>query len=129
MSNQHDLLRFREIVIDDVKGSSTEDFSNYLHENLDLWLYVLQTLRREVELQISCQNSKFKMDMASLSVQEQDIDMASTEDVASKILDLKIRHNKWRMSVLKFLTNIETKSLYVKMTISRQSNNYLKQGE
>jgi thermostable 8-oxoguanine DNA glycosylase len=129
MSNQHDLLRFREIVIDDVKGSSTEEFSNYLHENLDLWLYVLQTLRREVELQISCQNSKFKMDMASLSVQEQDIDMASTEDVASKILDLKIRHNKWRMSVLKFLTNIETKSLYVKMTISRQSNNYLKQGE
>lgn len=129
MSNQHDLLRFREIVIDDVKGSSTEEFSNYLHENLDLWLYVLQTLRREVELQISCQNSKFKMDMASLSVQEQDIDMASTEDVASKILDLKIRHNKWRMSVLKFLTNIETKSLYVKMTISRQSNNYLQQGE
>lgn len=129
MSNQHDLLRFREIVIDDVKGSSTEEFSNYLHENLDLWLYVLQTLRREVELQISCQNSKFKMDMASLSVQEQDIDMSSTEDVASKILDLKIRHNKWRMSVLKFLTNIETKSLYVKMTISRQSNNYLQQGE
>ena len=129
MSNQHDLLRFREIVIDDVKGSSTEEFSNYLHENLDLWLYVLQTLRREVELQISCQNSKFKMDMASLSVQEQDIDMSSSEDVASKILDLKIRHNKWRMSVLKFLTNIETKSLYVKMTISRQSNNYLQQGE
>lgn len=129
MSNQHDLLRFREIVIDDVKGSSTEEFSNYLHENLDLWLYVLQTLRREVELQISCQNSKFKMDMASLSVQEQDIDMSSAEDVASKILDLKIRHNKWRMSVLKFLTNIETKSLYVKMTISRQSNNYLQQGE
>jgi len=129
MSNQHDLLRFREIVIDDVKGSSTEEFSNYLHENLDLWLYVLQTLRREVELQISCQNSKFKMDMASLSVQEQDIDMSITEDIASKILDLKIRHNKWRMSVLKFLTNIETKSLYVKMTISRQSNNYLQQGE
>lgn len=122
MIDQENLQRFREIVVNDIKTPSTEEFSKYLHENLDLWLYVLQTLRREVELQISCQTAKFKMDLST-------IDDFDADDAKSRISELKIKHHKWRMSVLKFLTNIETKTLYVKMLISQSKQNYQLQGE
>jgi hypothetical protein len=122
MIDQENLLKFREVVVNDIKAPSTEELSNYLHENMDLWLYVLQTLRREVELQISCQTAKFKMDLSSI------MDFES-EDSRLKIADLKIKHHKWRMSVLKFLTNIETKTLYVKMLISQSRQAYISQGE
>jgi hypothetical protein len=89
-----------------------------------LWLYTLQNLRREVELQISCQNAKFKMDLSALNA---DVNFElNTPDQEyqrlSKINDLKTKHYKWRMSVLKFLTNIETKTLYVKYCISSQTS-------
>jgi hypothetical protein len=123
-NQENDFIRFREIVIDDIKSESTQEISEYLHSSLPLWLYTLQNLRREVELQISCQNAKFKMDLSALNA---DVNFElNTPDQEyqrlSKINDLKTKHYKWRMSVLKFLTNIETKTLYVKYCISSQTS-------
>jgi hypothetical protein len=123
-NQENDFIRFREIVIDDIKSESTQEISEYLHSSLPLWLYTLQNLRREVELQISCQNAKFKMDLSALNA---DVNFElNTPDQEyqrlSKINDLKTKHYKWRMSVLKFLTNIETKTLYVKYCISSQAS-------
>lgn len=118
--DQEHLLRFRELVIDDIKGQIDKDVVDYLHSNLTLWLYTLQTLRREVELQISCQNAKLKMDISNLSTST-DLDSTDNYNRENDIVDLKVKHHKWRMSVLKFLTNIETKTLYVKMIISQNN--------
>lgn len=118
--DEEQLIRFRELVIDDVKTSSDKEVFDYLHQSLDLWLYTLQTLRREVELQLSCQNAKLKMDIYALSSVENTSDLSDEYNRQNEIVDLKVKHHKWRMSVLKFLTNIENKTLYVKMLISNQ---------
>ncbi len=116
---QEQLLKFRELVIDDIKDSSNKEVSDYLHTAPDLWLYTLRTLRREVELQLSCQNAKLKMDIYAISNFDNS-DLSSEYNKDSNIVDLKVKHHKWKMSVLKFLTNIENKALYVKMLLSNQ---------
>lgn len=118
-----EFIEFKEIVINDIKNESTEDVGNYLHSNLKLWLFTLQNLRREVELQISCQNSKFKMDVSATN-SELDFEMQNPDSEykkISKVNELKVKHYKWKMSVLKFIANIENKTLYVKYTISEQN--------
>ena len=104
--SEEQLIRFKELVISDIKGESDQDIKDYLNSYLYIWLYTLQSLRRDVELQISCQNSKLKMDLANLETDDQ-----------SESDKLKAAHYRWKMSVLKFLKNIETKTLYVKMII------------
>lgn len=119
-----DFDRFKEIVINDIKNESTQEIIDYLHSSLKLWLFTLQNLRRDVELQISCQNAKFKMDLATIN-SEVDYEMQEPDkeyERLSKINDLKSKHYKWKMSVLKFLTNIENKTLYVKYRISEQNS-------
>lgn len=118
--DQEQLLRFRELVIDDIKGEQDKEVTDYLHSNIPLWLYTLRTLRREVELQISCQNAKLKMDISSLISSDA---FSDSDDYTrqNEIIELKVKHHKWKMSVLKFLTNIETKTLYVKMIVSENN--------
>jgi hypothetical protein len=118
LTDQEQLLRFRELVIDDIKSDQDKEILDYLCSNLHLWLYTLQTLRREVELQISCQNAKLKMDISNLT---NSTELSSSHDYnrENEIVDLKVKHHKWKMSVLKFLTNIEIKTLYVKMLINQ----------
>lgn len=117
------LEMFRYIVIDDVKGSLQDESSlSLLHSNPRLWLYVLQTLRREVELQLSCQNAKLKIDISHYTNTDllDDSNFSVEEEVErnNKVVDAKVKFYKWRMSALKFLTNIEAKTLYVKMLLS-----------
>lgn len=122
-----DFDRFKEIVINDIKNESNQEITDYLHSSLKLWLFTLQNLRRDVELQISCQNAKFKMDLAAINnTVDYEMHEADKEyERLSKINDLKSKHYKWKMSVLKFLTNIETKTLYVKYRISEQNTKTL----
>lgn len=119
--DEQEFMKLKSFVIDDVKDSSNKEVFEYLHESLDLWLYVLQTLRREVELQLSCQNSKLKMDIYGVKNSNTVSDIAEEYNLQNEIVNLRIKHHKWRMSVLKFLTNIENKTLYVKMLISNRN--------
>jgi len=119
--DEQEFMKLKSFVIDDVKDSSNKEVFEYLHGSLDLWLYVLQTLRREVELQLSCQNSKLKMDIYGVKNSNTVSDIAEEYNLQNEIVNLKIKHHKWRMSVLKFLTNIENKTLYVKMLISNRN--------
>ena len=119
-----DFDRFKEIVIKDIKNEADQSMIDYLHSSPKLWLFTLQNLRREVELQISCQNAKFKMDLSSIN-SDIDFEMQSPDQEyqkLSKVNDLKSKHYKWKMSVLKFLTNIENKTLYVKYKISESKS-------
>jgi hypothetical protein len=110
--SEEQLARFKELVISDIKGECDQDVKDYLNTYLYIWLYTLQSLRRDVELQISCQNAKLKMDLANLETDDQ-----SAAD------ELRAAHFRWKMSVLKFLKNIESKTLYVKMIIQTSNNN------
>lgn len=105
---------FKNIVVSDIKGSVSEEHKEILFANIDLWNYTLQTIRRDMELQLSCQKAKVKL-------QKQALLIASDQDS----LDIKSfldDQEKWRMSALKFLSNIERKSLYVKLLISGKQN-------
>jgi len=108
-SDEH-LDSFKQLVIADIKGTISEDEKIYLLNNLTLWNYTLQVLRRDMELQLSCQKSKIKMQTANF-------DEMSDDDKNQTKLFINDQH-KWRMSALKFLSNIERKALYVKMLLT-----------
>lgn len=102
---------FKNIVISDIKGQASEEDKAILNNNLQIWNYNLQALRRDMELQLSCQKAKTKMQIRSID----NTDFVQVEELNAFLID----QEKWRMSALKFLSNIEKKSLYVKMMISQ----------
>jgi hypothetical protein len=102
---------FRNIVISDIKGQASEEAKTILNNNLQIWNYNLQALRRDMELQLSCQKAKTKMQIRSLDSS----DLNKVDDLNTFLIE----QEKWRMSALKFLSNIEKKSLYVKIMISQ----------
>ena len=102
---------FRNIVISDIKGQASEEAKTILNNNLQIWNYNLQALRRDMELQLSCQKAKTKMQIRSLDSS----DINKVDDLNMFLME----QEKWRMSALKFLSNIEKKSLYVKIIISQ----------
>lgn len=110
LTSDQDLDSFKLIVIADIKGQITEDQKLQLLSNLPLWNYNLQVLRRDIELQLSCQKSKIKMQTANS-------ENASEQEIV-QIKNFINEQHKWRMSALKFLSNIERRSLYVKMLLT-----------
>lgn len=104
---------FKSLVISDIKGQITEQDRSVLLNNLSLWNYHLQILRRDMELQLSCQKAKTKLQINS--AQE------ASEDQIEDIKTFVNEQNKWRMSALKFLSNIERRTLYVKLLMSESS--------
>ncbi|MFN9112860.1 MAG: hypothetical protein ACK5XN_22575 [Bacteroidota bacterium] len=110
LTSDQDLDSFKQLVIADIKGSISEEEKIHLLNNLALWNYNLQTLRRDMELQLSCQKSKIKMQVANF-------DQMSEHEKSQTKLFINDQH-KWRMSALKFLSNIERKALYVKMLLT-----------
>jgi len=106
----HGMDAFKMIVISDIKSTISEEDKTILMNNLHLWNYNLQILRRDIELQLSCQKSKVKLQTHALP----SATPLETEDIKT-FLD---EQEKWRMGALKFLSNIERKSLYVKLLMS-----------
>ena len=102
---------FRNIVISDIKGQASEEAKAILNNNLQIWNYNLQALRRDIELQLSCQKAKTKMQIRNLN----NADSTQLKEINNFLME----QDKWRMSALKFLSNIEKKSLYVKIMISQ----------
>ena len=107
---EHGIDAFKHIVICDIIGPISDDDKSILMNNLHLWNFTLQTLRRDIELQLSCQKSKVKLQTRSMATATP----LELEDIKT-FLD---EQEKWRMGALKFLSNIERKSLYVKLLMS-----------
>jgi len=115
--SKNDFSTFQKIVIADIKSESTDDVVEYLHQHLDLWYYTLQLLRRDIELQLSCQKSKVKMHKNNLKLN-------NSQYSEQEVLDYINKQHNWRMTAVKFLSNIERKTLYVKMLIkSKKTQN------
>lgn len=98
--------KLKDIVIKDIKNEASQKEKDILDSNVDMWLYNLRVIRRDVEFQLSSNKAKNKL--KALEMKEMG---ASTADVESFIT----KQNKWRINTIKFLTSIERKMLYVKM--------------
>lgn len=110
--SDNDLKSFQEIVLKDVKNKfcSSEE-KTILSNNLDLWLFSLRNLRKEIELQLTQFKSNLKAE-----VREMRDNSASDDQVEDHI----ITENQWRNQAIKFLTAVERKTLYVKLLVNEQ---------
>lgn len=98
--------KLKDIVIKDIKNEASQKEKDILDSNVDMWLYNLRVIRRDVEFQLSSNKAKNKL--KALEMKEMG---ASTADIEAFIT----KQNKWRINTIKFLTSIERKMLYVKM--------------
>lgn len=98
--------KMKNIVIKDIKNEASQHEKDMLDDDVDMWLYNLRVIRRDVEFQLSSNKAKNKI--KALEMKEMG---ASTADIESFIT----KQNKWRINTIKFLTSIERKMLYVKM--------------
>jgi hypothetical protein len=109
--SDYEMSKFQEVVALDIKSSETsEEIKTYLHSHLDLWHYSLQLVRREIELQLSCQKTKVEMHKNNLRKN-------NSQYSESQVLDYVNKQNNWRMTAVKFLSNIERRTLYVKLLL------------
>jgi len=107
-----DLKSFQEIVLRDVKNKPcTSEEKTILFNNLDLWLFCLRNLRKELELQLT----QFKVNTKAETKNMRD-NYASQDQIEQYIIE----ENQWRNNAIKFLTAIERKTLYVKLMISSE---------
>ena len=97
---------FKDMVIRDIKNEATQEEKSILDNNVDMWLYNLRVIRRDVEFQLTSNKSKNKI--KSLEMKDEGYSQESIEAFITK-------QNKWRINTIKFLTSIERKMLYVKM--------------
>lgn len=108
-----ELDAFKAVVLKDVRNESTEEEKQYLLQNLDLWLYCLQTTRRDVEFQLSSQKSKDKISYHELKASN-----PSKQD----IIEYNKKKDKWKMGAIRFLSAIEKRMLYVKILVKDNKN-------
>lgn len=109
--NQSQLSLFEELVTKDVKNGSTQDELDVLKSNVDLWLYFLSSIRRNVEYHLSSRTAARK---AKIS------EMIQNKDTKEAIDSFKKSEDEWRVNAIKFLSTIEKKTLYVKMLVKEQ---------
>ena len=108
------LEEFKSVVLKDVRNESSEEEKQYLIENIDLWLYVLQTTRRDVEFQLSSQKSKDKIAF---------LELRASNPSDEEIIEFNKKKDKWKMGAIRFLSAIEKRMLYVKITLKSQVTN------
>lgn len=111
--SEEDIKDFQEIVLKDVKNKSSNiNEKEILQNNLDLWLYSLRIIRREIELQLSQHKTNLKIKLR---------DLRNNNATVEQLEDLRITEENWRNNAMKFLTSIERKTLYVKLIIQEES--------
>ena len=107
---EEDLNNFRDIVLRDVKNQSpSEEDKSILSNNIDLWLYTLRTIRREIELQLANHKSNLKIKLK---------DLKDTDTPQNDIDEVVYSEERWRNNAMKFLTAVERRTLYVKLLVS-----------
>lgn len=109
---EEEIEQFQEIVLRDVKNkSSSSEDKAILTNNLDLWLYCLRTIRKEIELQLSNHKLNLQINMKEL------IDNGASKDERDELL---FAEQRWKNNAKKFLNAIERKTLYVKLLMQEE---------
>ncbi len=108
-----DLRQFNVLVLEDIKGEYQNENLQVLLKNIDLWMFQLRIIRKDIEFQLASQKSKDKIKYLEINNNEEEI------------REYTIRQNKWRMGAVRFLTAIEYKMLYVKLIMSEATQQNL----
>jgi hypothetical protein len=53
--------RLKDVVIRDIKNEASQQEKDMLEDNVDMWLYNLRVIRRDVEFQLSSNKAKNKI--------------------------------------------------------------------
>ena len=62
-----DIKNFQDMVLRDVKNKfSSDEEKTIINNNLDLWLYSLRVIRKDIELQLSNHKSNLKVNLKDL---------------------------------------------------------------
>jgi len=105
------ITKFEELVTKDVKSTSTPEEFEILKSSLDLWLYCLSSIRRNVEYHLSSRAAARKAKVNQ---------MVQSQEPKEDINAFKNTEAEWRVNAIKFLSTIEKKTLYVKMIVKEQ---------
>jgi hypothetical protein len=109
-----DIKDFEDIVISDLKNNEVSDIEkDILRSNLDLWLYSLRCLRRDIEFQLT--SNKIKMREKVNSMKNEKL----SEFEISSYID---KQERWKAGASKFLVSIERRTLYVKLLIAEEDD-------
>lgn len=109
-----DIKDFEGIVILDLKNNEVSDLEkDILKSNLDLWLYSLRCLRRDIEFQLT--SNKIKMREKVNSMKYEDV---SQFEISSYI----DKQERWKAGASKFLVSIERRTLYVKLLLAEEDD-------
>jgi hypothetical protein len=107
------MVSFKDVVIKDIKNECSAEEIEILNNNIELWLYNIRVIRRDVEFQLSSNKSKNKI--TALEMREDGCSNSEIEKFITK-------QNKWRINTIKFLTSIERRMLYVKMLAKQEQD-------
>ena len=105
------IAQFEELVTKDVKSTSTPEELEVLKSNMELWLYALSSIRRNVEYHLSSRAAARKAKV---------VEMVQNQEPKENINSFKNSESEWRVNAIKFLSTIEKKTLYVKMLLKEQ---------
>lgn len=109
-----DIKDFEDIVISDLKNNEVSDLEkDILKSNLDLWLYSLRCLRRDIEFQLTSNKIKMREKVNSMKNEE------LSEFEISSYID---KQERWKAGASKFLVSIERRTLYVKLLIAEEDD-------
>jgi hypothetical protein len=108
---QDQLQKFNALVLKDIKNETSEEESSVLLNNINLWMFQLRIIRKDVEFQLASQKSKDKIKVIEL-----------TDDNKAEMNKHFIESNKWRMGAIRFLTAIEQRMLYVKLILTESAH-------
>lgn len=125
--DEDELEDFQDLVMRDIKSSrinkKKEQHNTYadslseedlleLRNNKHIWLYCLQIVRRELELQMSHYKTEKLEKQFTLSV-------SNDETEISDIKDWLLVKSRWRNQAMKMLSVVEQKVIYIKMTLDQ----------
>ncbi|MFZ4104876.1 hypothetical protein [Flavobacterium sp.] len=112
------LQQFNALVLKDIKNETSQEESSILLSNINLWIFQLRIIRKDVEFQLASQKAKDKIKNIQL-----------TDDNKSEIDQHFLESNKWRMGAIRFLTAIEHRMLYVKLILTETNQQVISQIE
>ncbi len=112
------LKQFNALVLRDIKNETSQEESSILLSNINLWIFQLRIIRKDVEFQLASQKAKNKIKIIQL-----------TNDNKSEIDQHFLESNKWRMGAIRFLTAIEHRMLYVKLILTETNQQVISQIE
>lgn len=98
------MITFEELVAKDVRGECTTSQLATLHADLRRWLQVLNSLLRDVELQLTAQRARMNKNQADYL------------EAGDKIgwLRYKAEEEEWRIRSVRFMVSVEQKIMEVK---------------